>query len=930
MSKKEIVLVFFIIKFCFSYEINFVGENLSKEIKIFSFIDSEKGAKFEKEGDLIEIPYKFFSKEKGMLKIEVLVPEEKYKDQTIWRLYTKKDGFTLGINGRGICFGYYCRDEKKWTYLPFKIMKEDINKWNEIKVIYESGKRIEIYFNNEKKGSEKINKNFVFPEEGVHILGNDITGKQPFFGYIRKIIISEEIEKQEDNEVEIENKDINIKFKRDGNISGIYYKNEKIFHGNESLYKVYIRGKNAKYLLSPTTFKDINFEKGENEDTAYIRFIYKNPLFSDNIDGFVECKICLKKLIPQITFDINCNFEFKNKDEGGIWEVIYPSFFINPIGNQPSENYILFPYSYGGKLLKDPFFSDSDKDKIFERYLYPSGACLMQFFAIYNDEKRVGIYFSPEDSSASDKEFGFYIYPKDKTINFYLKHFPENRKFTKSYKSPYTFKISFFKGSWYEASQIYRNWFIKQKWCEKGPIYFRDDIPDWIKRAGLILKTHGDWKKSKEENEIIFKNMKENIFELYNFLNFPFVNVLYQWKFFDEGRSVRYKPDSLAHHGNLNVPLISENIPEILDRLNKNKIYTFAYLNTRMYDYKWDINDAKEAEKYTVKNIDGEICIYSQNSPFWDMCWYSDWWQNRFLNLCKEAIEKLKVKGIYLDSFGRRQNECFSSEHGHFQGGGNLCVESQRKFASKLREELKKIDKEIILFNEGGTETYCDLIDVVLFSNNITPNYVPLRRAVFGDYQIGHGRRINEEHFKNPLKFYIDISTLFLDGAIIGRIFADETILHNSTEGGIKKSLETYYNLWLKLKEICEYSIVGAEYLRMGKFLKPPDIPIKEKVQYFDDKLGEIKVDAVDGRIYQSYKDGSISIVFFNRHPEKEFIFNYKFIDLRDEKLKKKKPKCDVFLLKSNGERIKFKEISNISEEKIKISPGEIKFYILE
>ncbi|MCM8807402.1 MAG: DUF6259 domain-containing protein [candidate division WOR-3 bacterium] len=925
--RKEIILFLLVLKFCFCYEINFIEKNLPSEVKVFSFIDSENGAKFEKEGDFIEIPYKFFPKEKGMVKIEFLIPEAKYRDQTIWRIYTKNgDGFSLGVNGKGVAWGYYCRGENKWIYLTFKLKDEEIGKWNEIKLIYKSGESLEIYFNNEKKCSEKILKKFNFVEDGVQILGNDVSKKQPFLGYIKKIKIDENIEEIE-NIVEINNREIIIKFKNDGNLYGVFYKNEEIIRGNgEDLWKINIKKQEKRYAISPKTFKKVNFEKNEDGETNYIKWNYKELIFPE-IDGFVEYRIFLKKKVAEISFDINCHFNFKDK-ESSIWEIIYPNFFIMPIGNEPLNNYIVFPYSYGGKLLKDPFYSYLDKEKIFERYLYPSGSCLMQFFAIYNDKNQTGIYFSPEDSSASDKEFGFYIYPKNKTINFYLKIFPENRISTKEYKSPYLFKIIFYKGTWYEASQIYRNWFIKQEWCRKGPVYFRNDIPDWAKRMCLIVKINGDWKKDEKENRIIFENIFENISELYNFIRYPFVNVLYQWKKFYKEKSARDKPDCLAHHGNLDIPLITDVIPEIVERLNKKDIYTIAYLNARMYDYKWDEEDAKNAEKWTVRNVEGKVSLYSENSPFWDMCWYTDWWQNRFLNLCKEAIEKLKVKGIYLDSFGRRQNECFSAEHGHFQGGGNLCVMSQRKFASRLREELKRIDKDIILLNEGGTETYCDLIDIVLFSNNITPNYIPLRRAVFGDYQMGHGRRITEQHFKDPVKFYVEVSTLFLDGSIIGRLFADEIILHLPLKEGFKKNLNMYNKLWKKLKEICDYSIVGIEYLRLGKFLKPPLVKIEEKIKYVDDKLGEIEVPAVDGRCYLSYKDGSIGIIFFNRNPEKEYVFDYEFKDFREES-EEKKEKFKIFLLKSTGEKIKIKENIENYKEKIRILPGEIKFYVI-
>ena len=43
-----------------------------------------------------------------------------------------------------------------------------------------------------------------------------------------------------------------------------------------------------------------------------------------------------------------------------------------------------------------------------------------------------------------------------------------------------------FAGDWFDAAQIYRQWAITAPWCRKGPIYQRDDYPQWLAKASYF------------------------------------------------------------------------------------------------------------------------------------------------------------------------------------------------------------------------------------------------------------------------------------------------------------------------------------------------------------------------------------------------------------------------------------------------------------
>jgi len=56
----------------------------------------------------------------------------------------------------------------------------------------------------------------------------------------------------------------------------------------------------------------------------------------------------------------------------------------------------------------------------------------------------------------------------------------------------YAVTLAAFKGDWWQAARMYREWAVKQKWCAKGRIRERADYPKAMSDIDAWLLANGD------------------------------------------------------------------------------------------------------------------------------------------------------------------------------------------------------------------------------------------------------------------------------------------------------------------------------------------------------------------------------------------------------------------------------------------------------
>ncbi len=78
-----------------------------------------------------------------------------------------------------------------------------------------------------------------------------------------------------------------------------------------------------------------------------------------------------------------------------------------------------------------------------------------------------------------------------------------------SYNQTYDIFLGVMKGDWFDAAKRYRKWALKQKWCAKGKLADRKDIPAKFKKIDILLRT-GLWWDPKGEKW----NEKKRVWEI--------------------------------------------------------------------------------------------------------------------------------------------------------------------------------------------------------------------------------------------------------------------------------------------------------------------------------------------------------------------------------------------------------------------------------
>ena len=98
----------------------------------------------------------------------------------------------------------------------------------------------------------------------------------------------------------------------------------------------------------------------------------------------------------------------------------------------------------------------------------------------------VGVYIGSHDPTANDKKFSLSL-QEDDTSGTQVAQYeifvvaPNANEGFNSHQPEWPIVISVYRGDWYDASQIYRNWVLPNaEWTKQGPMKLRDDVPDWV------------------------------------------------------------------------------------------------------------------------------------------------------------------------------------------------------------------------------------------------------------------------------------------------------------------------------------------------------------------------------------------------------------------------------------------------------------------
>ena len=425
--------------------------------------------------------------------------------------------------------------------------------------------------------------------------------------------------------------------------------------------------------------------------------------------------------------DVDC----KSKTHA-IWQIEFPRLEILPIGSTQTTS-LLIPGRCHRVL--NPFLK-TEAGKFLRPY--PGLYCPMQFSAVYGEES--GLYLGTQDPGMNEKDFVFDLRNNQNRFSYSLVNLPKDRgDIGIDYHMPYAFVMTSFKGNWFDACRIYREWAIQQQWCSKGPIRdHKDRARSWYREIGPWMIAweqkaigHGEEYETKIK-PVIGPDRDQSVEDIANITKQFQIPTAVQFLGWQKG----------GGHG-YNVPDL---FPPLLGKAGFSKqIKGIHDAGCKMITYVWGdcwqtaLPSYKELdiEKYTVKNPDGKTRMYGLGAAY--MCPSQKMWKDTWKGIA-EKLAAYDVDGIYWDVLAGAVCECFDDTHGHSKGGGNYYAVGTRQMLADCREAMDKINPGMIMASEFFDEIYIDSLDGMLLSiQNYMLGTVPAIQAVYHDYAILYG-----------------------------------------------------------------------------------------------------------------------------------------------------------------------------------------------
>lgn len=572
--------------------------------------------------------------------------------------------------------------------------------------------------------------------------------------------------------------------------------------------------------FSAERVSNVKLESGKNPDgAAFIKAVCNGPAVKNlRYNAVITVTLAPEDEMPRWNLHLNAG----KKGVASLWTVDFPQISFRVDAKNPPR--MVLPYRTGILSSYPHNFAMP----------YPGAAVKFQLMSFYDEKSGDGGYLGCHDGDGFNKCFRVKCLPKLGEALFSVTHYPVDRFNAVSFAPAYDVVCGARKGDWFDDAMRYRKWFVTCRYAAAGPMIFRKDVPQWLKNAVMSAKISTNSRNRNVENNL---RGVEKIAEMTK--GAPVLAIWYEFEqrkhFYDN--MGRYTPPR-------------EGVAEALKEMKKYNFHVLGYVQSQIYQPEGS-TEMEQVEKFMVRDLFGNLAPYHGIVA----CRSTAGWQERFCELSSHAI-KLGFDGIYLDSFGKGNAECFRAEHGHGQGGGNYVVAGQRQMAAKLRKMLKSADPEYVMSGEAPVEAFTDLLDYYLLAVNVMPNGIPLWRAIAGDYIICHGRMMSPGPKKDSI--IGETAELFLDGTIPGRLsFYGGTSFFDRPEFAADKKF---------VEKVLLAIPPTLDYLRMGAMLRAPELlPAPENVKYHEYIKGnEVIRPGVLARLYRSHKDDSRCIVLVN------------------------------------------------------------------
>lgn len=445
----------------------------------------------------------------------------------------------------------------------------------------------------------------------------------------------------------------------------------------------------------------------------------------------------------------------------------------------------------------------------------------------------------------------------------------------KSYEQPFPVLVGPIKGDWFDATQRYRDWGLKQTWAKRGP------VENW-KGPGKKMGETMLWLQTLSPDANNVPKQVDSLLALNQRLGVPTGVHYYQWWAKDA-----FSPTVLTAG-------FKAGLPQGWDPLRKAGMEILPYFNVLYWKAGWR-GEKKETEWPNVKEVDPGFAtarvaacrpypgvegddsadekfavyedyymVYGGNNVMIPMCRETKLWQDHLLALARLMVETGNDM-VYLDQGGvPPRSPCFDPSHGHKLGGGGQWAEGTRKMIELIKFGT---GRELAISCEGAFEGYLDLVE------NHFMHYwpwlakkdtlCPLFESIYHDYTLFMGA---VKPHPDANAYAIDVGTRLL----FGNQFRAEAKMFNNPKFADQSA---FVDRMAKLRK------VGSPYLVAGRLVRPPnwqEVPARIRADWViknDQLLQTISFPAMERAAFR-LGDGSeaLFVVNFSDQPSSAFL----------------------------------------------------------
>ena len=577
---------------------------------------------------------------------------------------------------------------------------------------------------------------------------------------------------------------------------------------------------------------------------------------------------------PYLSWNITAD---NRSPDRGLWQVDFPRLeSIVPMGEKERTGLFL-PWGQG-RVVDNPFAEDSKFSG-----QYPAPSAPMQYSALYGPLG--GLFLATHDGEMHMKQFVHECRKSSGTVCYYLRNLPENRGDAGvDFRMPYDFVLTAFKGNWFDAARLYREWATGQVWCSGGPLESRKDVPEWYKK--LIFWSLAWECKSYTNWDEISTRMQDyglahdddltvdDIHKISSTMGVPYAAFFYGWhnNTFDES-----VPDYFP-------PLIGDDaFRKQVRRIHDAGAKIIPYINGSLWDKALESYKERDVFRHCIKDAAGNSFGWridhtsrhkagKSDRPIYWLDWpcpYTDFWQTEVAEISRKLVADYGVDGVYYDVLSGNAHMCYDPDHGHATGGGNYWAMGNREILRRSREAIRAANPEAIMLSEQPSEAYLDVLDgILLFHVQGMPGAVPAFQAVYHDHFLLYGNFVGGQAAVEHLPMFAGESFVYGDQLGTFNVWPMFLPDHPRTE------LSIYWDDEAKRRKNIDFLIhiarlkhnSGYKFLTLGEMRKPltfcNELPIQEARQQ-PHSNGPRRMPAVINAVWKA-PDGTLGLVFCN------------------------------------------------------------------